>query len=204
MSYVTLAELKTWMAGGGDIDTADDVPLQTVLDAATRWIDRQCGRHFTRETGVTKYYWPTWNGRLDVVDLISITTLASDSSGNRTFSTSFTSTDYELLPYVDESGLPATRFQAIRTWPTSSKSFTPGRLVKIVGDFGYVDTGSVVPADVKQACLIVGSRLWKRHEMPTGVTVVPDLGTVERISRTDPDVEALLEPYVRSSSWVLV
>jgi hypothetical protein len=204
MSYATLAELKVWIAGGGDIDTVDDSALQVILDACTRVIDRKCGRSFVLEDEVTKYFYPTSQGSLDVIDLISITSLASDSHGDRTYTQTFTSTEYELLPYTDPSGRPATRYQQIRIWPNSSKTFGPGRLVKIVGDWGYLDTGNVVPADVKQACLLLASREWKRREMPTGSLAIPDIGTVERVPRTDPDVEMLLDPYMRTNSWVAV
>lgn len=200
MSYAELADLKAWMSGGTDIDTADDTLLQAVLDAVTRWIDRKCGRHFTFEDNVTKYFYPSADGRISVPDLISITTLHADTSGDRSYATALASTDYELLPYMDEAGIPSVRFQEVRVWPTSSHQLASSRLVRIVGDFGY----AAVPGDIKQACLIQATRVWKRREMPTGTVSIPDIGTVERIPRADPDVEALLAPYVRTRSWVVV
>jgi hypothetical protein len=100
--------------------------------------------------------------------------------------------------------VPSVRYQQVRIWPTASQSFAGGRLVRIVGDFGYVDTGNVTPADIKLACQLLAARLWKRRQMPTGVIAIPDLGTFERMPSSDPDVKTLLKPYVRGNAWVVV
>lgn len=206
MSICTIAELKVWITSSGDLDTADDVGLQGVLDATDLQIARVCGRRFGLETAATKTYYPKSATEVDVIDLVSVTSLTSDAHGDRTFSTSFAPSEYELLPYSDPMGTPSVRFQLVRTWSTSSKSFTPGQLVKIVGNFGYVEADGEAPADIKQAELIQAARLWKRRETPLGVLGSTDLGVYSRISAVDPDVQALLAPYSRSASatWVLV
>jgi hypothetical protein len=202
MSYATLAELKDWI----DVtDAVDDAQLQMSLDSATSVIDSMCGRTFALQTDVVKLYWPRSTDVVEVVDLISATSIKSDSHGDRTYATTLEPTDYELLPYHDASGLPSVRYQEVHIWPTSSKSFSTGRQVQITGDFGYVESGGA-PASVKQACLILASRYWKRHETPLGVLGVTDVGQFERLSKEDPDVRALLTVYMRSSAsgWVLV
>ena len=203
--YVSLEEFKTWIGATGD---ADDHHLEPVLVAAQRYIDRYCGRSFALETGATKLYYPSSAESLGVVDLISATSVKIDSSGDRTFGTTLAPTSYELLPYSDTNGLPSTRFQEIRLWPTSSTAFQTGRLVQVVGNFGYVVDTAGVPEDIRLAALILSSRYWKRHETPLGVLGTTDLGTFERISKEDPDVAALLDQYSRTSGsgagWVLV
>lgn len=200
----TLAALKVWITSNGDLDTADDLGLQLALDASERMIERYCGRSFGVETAATKLYYPATTDKLDVIDLISATSIAIDNHGDRTFTTTLAATDYELLPYVDAMGLPSVRYQLVHIWPTSSRSFTPGRLVRIVGNFGYVDAGNLPPPDVEQAQLIQAARLWKRRETPLGILSNTDLGTFERLSKADPDVQALLLPYSRATQWVLV
>lgn len=200
MSYATLAELKAWMTIPS-ADTGDDADLQRALDAADRWIDQVCGRKFSVDAqDVTKLLYPNARGRVDVVDLVSVTSIKTDSRGDRSYATTLATTDYILLPSQNPDG--ETRYQEITIWPTASKSFGQGRLVQVVGKFGYV-VGAAAPKDIVQAELIQASRLWKRTETPLGVLGATDLGTFQRISAADPDVMALLAPYVRSRQWVV-
>lgn len=202
--YASLAEFKTWLELPADDEGLQDHHLERVLMAADRWIDQHCGRHFSLENEATKLYYPNEEGYLDVVDLISITTLKMDTDGDRTYATTLDPDDYELLPYMDESGRPSVRFQKIRIWPLSSQAFGLGELVQIVGDFGYV-IDNQPPEEVRVASLLLASRWWKRHETPLGVLSMTDLGTFERISKSDPDVELLLAQYSRTGAqWVLV
>lgn len=199
MSYASRAEFRAWVSAD---DVNDDSEIQMVLDAATRSIDRLCGRHFTLEVGVTKTYTATNAWCLPVTDLVSVTSLTVDADGTRTFGRTLTTANYELLPYVDEAGLAPVRYQEVRILPTSSTGFAPGYLARITGNFGYV-VGTQPPADVKMACAILAARLWKRRETPLGALSIPDLGTFQQIRKTDPDVATLLEPYNKSESWVV-
>lgn len=201
MSYATKAEFKAWI---GIDDVEDDQSIQSALDAATRAIDRTTGRHFTREVGVTKTYQATIPSELAVVDLISATNITADINGTHTFTRTITTDDYDLYPYVDETGLPSLRFNSIRIRQNRNNGFAPGYLVQVTGNFGYVDTNNTTPADIKQACLIWASRLWKRRETPFGVVSISDIGTGVQIKQTDPDVVALLDPYTLREDWVAV
>jgi hypothetical protein len=201
VSYATKAEFKAWI---GVDDVEDDESIQSALDAATRSIDRMTNRHFTRETGVTKTYQATCANELAVSDLISVSSITVDINGNHTYSRTLSTDNYDLYPYVDETGMLSTRYSSIRIRPISSLGFAPGYLVRVVGDFGYVDADNHTPADIKQACLILASRLWKRRETPFGVLSMPDIGTGVQLRRTDPDVANLLDPYTLSNSWVAV
>lgn len=200
MSYASLAEFKQFL--GGNLDATKDVDRQRALDSATAAIDDYCGRTFGVDAAdVTQLYYPNRDGLLDVVDLVSITTLKVDSHGDRTYATTLAPTDYELLPYN------APRYDQIRIWPTSSKTMGPGRLVQIVGKFGYTENGAV-PAPVVQACLILANRFASRAQNPFGILQTPDIGQYTRISKEDPDMANLLKPYSRGSQgtdpWVVV
>ena len=205
MSYATLDEFKEWVSEGSLFDGSQDAQLQMVLDAVDRAVDRYCGRHFTLEINVTKYFYPQSTDELQVTDLVTIDTMLSDTRGDRSFTLAFDPEDYELLPYVDSMGSEAERFDLIRIWPTSSHSFSPGRLVEITGDFGYIEAGGT-PPDVKTACLILGARWWKRREAPLGILNNVDLGQFDRLTKEDPDVLTLLSPYSTSirGGWVAV
>ena len=112
--------------------------------------------------------------------------------------------EHGTVAVLDAQGKPSVRYDQIRIWPTSSTTFGPGRLVQIVGDFGYVVDG-LPPDEVRLASLILASRWWKRHEMPMTRLVIPDMGSMEAVSKDDPDVNMLLSQYARTgASWVLV
>jgi len=63
--------------------------------------------------------------------------------------------------------------------------------VQIVGVWGY----ATVPSAVKQACIILSMRQFKRYDSPTGVMGFGDM--VMHVGRVDPDVEKLLMPFKR-------
>jgi hypothetical protein len=200
---VLLDELKQWLAGDAIADRDDDRGLQITLDAASAWVERRCGRTFSLHQAEDQDFYPNAEGLLDVVDLVAATGITVDSRGDRSFATSLESTDYELLPTRDSRGRPSVRYQQVRIWPTSSRSFGQGQLVRVTGDFGYV-VDDAAPVEIKQAVLILASRFWKRHEAPLGVLQSVSLGIFERISKEDPDVMTLLAPFDRTTAWVAV
>lgn len=193
-SYSTLSDLKAYLS---ITDVNSDQQLLRVLEAASLWIDSYTGRVFAKDAAdTTRTFYPNNDGTVSVPDLVSVTSLKTDSQGNHGFNTTLTvNTDYELLP------LDGPPYDTVRIWPTSSKSFAPGRLVQIVGKFGYA-VGTGAPAAVQQACLILAARYFKRAEAPFGILQTVDLGQFTRISKEDPDVISLLAPY--RVSWVAV
>lgn len=196
MSYATLVELKAAI----DIaDTADDTNLQRALDAATEWIDQHTGRVFTLDASdTTRVFYPGRDGVLTVPDLVTVTSIKTDTRGDRSFNTTLVAADYQLMP------LDGPPYQSIRIWPQSSDSFAFDRQVQIVGKFGYTISGAA-PIAVKQACLLLATRYFKRAEAPFGILQTVDLGQFTRISKEDPDVISLLEPYrITGSAWVAV
>ena len=54
---------------------------------------------------------------------------------------------------------------------------------------------------IKQACIILAGRQFKRYDSPLGVAGFGDLGAM-RVSRVDPDVATLIEPYVLTRNLV--
>lgn len=202
-AYATIQELRDTMDIG---DSASDAQLQACLDAAATWIesDAGCARTFRLDTAdSTKLYNPSCPGVLDVVDLVTVTSIKLDRNGDRTYSTTLTTSDYQLLP------LNEPRARQLVSWPRSSYQFTPGQYVQVVGKFGYVDGGAInttagtTPDAVRTANLLLAARLYKRREAPFGVLGQVDLGQYQRISAADPDVLNLLEPYRRQKRWTV-
>lgn len=206
-SYADLALLKMHLSSGSEglasFTAEDTILLQLCLDAASGMIDQFCNRTFRAETGATKYFTATSADLLDLTpDLRTLTSIAIDDDDDLTFGTVLATTDYRLMPLQSypDSGI----YSQIKMAPRSSQAFSVGYQVKIVGDWGYVVDGQA-PAGVREACALQAARLYNRCGAPFGILQSTDLGQFTRISKTDPDVQALLMPYrAASASWVMV
>jgi hypothetical protein len=191
--YATLADLKGQVSIPVDDDTKDD-RLTKALKSASRSIDRTTGRRFWLDDSVvTRTY--RLDGRVlcesdgDVLlvdDIGDVTGLVVETgttgSGTYTAITGYeTSPDNALADGYAITGL----LKPHGVWGTSSTR------IRVTAKFGW----PAVPDDIVQACLIQASRLFKRADSPEGVMGSAEWGVV-RLSRRDPDVWALIEPYV--------
>lgn len=191
--YCTLAELKGWR---GVEDTVDDADLELAINAASRHIDRLTRRRFYKDGAPSSRVFREANGSTVYVDDIADTTglvIKTDTAGDGTFATTWTSADYELAPlngFADGEAWPYTAINAsgsALTFPTYGAR--PTR-VQVTALWGW----PAVPEPVHMACLILAQRLYRRRNTPEGVAGVGELGVV-RLRSQDVDVEALLAPY---------
>lgn len=190
--YCTLAELRERLQFTAT-DVTDDSMLESVVAAVSRWIDKYTGRRFYAATE-TRYYKADDASLLRVDDLLSITSLGTDSDGDRTYEYTWASTDYDLEPAnAATDGEPYTR---IALAPQGRYSFPVGMAkgVKIVGSFGYAAT---TPATIKEACLLQCERLYKRKDAPFGVLGSADMGQMMVVPKLDPDVQMQLGSFQR-------
>lgn len=186
--YTTLVEVKAILR---ITDNVDDSLLETCVEAASRQIDTHCERVFTPTTA-TRLFTPEDSYLVSIDDLSTLTQLKTSSNADSDFDTTWSATDFQLEPLNGLTGSlysPYTRIRAVGdyTFPTVGEEAT----VQITGVFGY---GTSIPTDVKQACNLLAIRQFKRYDSPLGVAGFGDIGVV-RVSRVDPDIEALLGPY---------
>jgi|TARA_B110000483_G_C18203804_1_gene546583 hypothetical protein len=190
--YASLAEVK---AAARISDSVDDAMLEIAIEAASREIDGYAERVFTSNAG-TRLYIPMDSYLTQIDDLVSITSLETSSDGDG-FDTTWSATDYQLEPLNSVSGgltTPATRIRAVGDYlfpqwdlrDTNAQEAT----VRVVGTFGW----SAIPAAIKQATILLSMRQFKRYDAPLGIAGFGDLGGM-RVSRLDPDVEALVSPF---------
>jgi|TARA_B110000285_G_scaffold8261_1_gene8490 hypothetical protein len=187
--YTTLAEVKAILR---ITDNVDDSLLETCVEAASRQIETHCERVFIASSSETRVFTPDSSALVSIDDLSTLTHLKTSSSADGNFDTTWTGTDYQLEPLNGKTGSsysPYTRIRAVGDYlfPTVGQEAT----VQITGIFGY---GTSIPTDVKQACNLLAIRQFKRYDSPLGVAGFGDIGIV-RVSRVDPDIEALLGPY---------
>lgn len=194
MSVPTVATYKSMYVIPGTADKEDDDVIQLALDAAATTLDQAYGRSFDRATGVAKEFKAAYYDHIDVVDLISATTIEVDTNYDGTYATELSTSDYRLEP-VNQP-----RYQRITRRPNSAQSWGVGQWVRVTGDWGYVESDGSPPANVLQARLLVAHRLIRRKDAPFGVLSFPEMGEAVRMSRTDPDVDMLMQDYDRTES----
>jgi hypothetical protein len=186
--YATVAELKARI---GITDAVDDAVIAQVLDAVSRGIDNYCGRYFYRsDAGTVRYYTAQRTRTLLLDDYVTLTAVATDSSHDRTYATTWSVTDYDLMPAnAAADGIP---YDHLTTTPQGSYAFPVGlsKGIKLTGTWGW----PAVPDPVHEACLIQASRVFKRKDAPFGISGTPELGMM-RIGRLDPDVLWMLDTY---------
>lgn len=231
LDYCTLNEAKEWLRGtipAGDASL--DAVLARTITASSRLIDQVCGLpagSFTAQTLTKTFdvrtldnpaygggpwypapydvvrntdYWPyPYAGyRVPIPPLLSLTTLTSDEDGDGTYEVTWASTDYRLDP---TSGPPyrallVNAVTGVHTFPLGY-----GR-VRVVGSWGVSAT---VPDPIRQLCMELAARKWKRADSPFGVLGSVDTGLVTVGSDEQYAEQALkLAGYMGSQSWVLV
>ncbi|MFE7791313.1 phage gp6-like head-tail connector protein [Streptomyces sp. NPDC057460] len=185
--YGDVAALKARL--GIDIgDVSRDDALTSALGAASRGIDRACGRRFwLDEQPVQRTFNPRGRvvqdpdgARLLVDDIGSIAGLVVQSGASTVISYE-TSPDNALLDQQPITGLLLVN----GSWGTATNR------IRITAQFGW----PAVPDDIAEAALIQAARLYRRKDSPEGVTGSAEWGVV-RLSRRDPDVWNLIEPYI--------
>ena len=195
-AYATLAEVK---AAARITDSIDDSLLETAIESSSRDIDAYTERVFfnTGATAVTRIYIPENIFLLETDDIISVTSIKTDTTGEGGFDQTWATTDYQLEPLNGIVGGIATPFTRVRAvgdylWPIyEPRDINAGQAsVQIVARFGFAS----IPSAIKQATILSSLRAYKRYESPTGVLGFSDMGVV-RVGRLDPDVERLIQPY---------
>lgn len=191
--YASVGDVKAAAMLEGE--TFADADIQRALTAASRGLDNLCSRRFYADADATqvRYYTPYDACTLSIDDLVTFTSLATDTAADGTFATSWTqNTDFVLEPLnAAADGRPYDRI----TLTGRGHGFTDGvRSVKLTGKFGW----SEVPAGVKEAAIILAVKIVKRvREAPFGVVAV-GMDSAMRIARSDPDVMFLVGEYIKN------
>ena len=164
--------------------------LELSIEAASREIDGYCERVFYNAGTATRSYVPVVH---DFVDIDHCTTVTKVETFDGTVWNELAVTDYQVEPLNNVAGgvqIPKNKVRPlVGTWlPVIGGDAT----VRVTGVWGW----AAVPTAVKQACVLLAARHFKRYDSPLGVAGFGDLGAI-RVGRVDPDVQALLAPYMR-------
>jgi len=203
--YLDREELKATLTLSGE--TFADADIDAAISGASRAIDNYCDRRFypDADAAQVRYYSPpgrlgyiSWSQSaqvIDIDDLITLTSLKTDSTGAGTFPETWTlNSDFMLEPL--NAAADGNPYTMIRNAPTSARYFPPlPRSIQVTGKFGW----AVAPPEVIEATTLWANRLLRRaREAPFGAVVAGlDVGAISRITPIDPDVTSLLSQYVR-------
>ncbi len=186
-------------------DPPDDAILESVINAVSRWIDVYTGRRFYAMSE-TRYYTAEFPDVLMVDDLLSITQLACDISGARSYDQIWDTSDYDLEPYNAQLESVPRPYTRIRRTMYSKYVFPIGlrvqaiyktgiwKGVRIIGSFGYSTTP---PPQITEATLLQCARVFKRKDAVFGVMGSADMGTLQVIPKFDPDIALMLQPFIK-------
>lgn len=204
--YVTLKELQGHLNGDGmpPVYTPQDTHnMEIAIEAISRLIDEKCDTTFYARTE-TRYFTPQNTDLLWLnTDLISITTLKSDTALDGTYATTWATTDYGLEPRnarVKTNEADKKPYRQIRINRNGNYSFLKEHdSIEIAGSWGYTDgidgtEPTQVPPFVKNAVLLMANRTYRRKDAIFGIAGTPALGvmTVRARIKEDTDIMNLL------------
>lgn len=190
--YCTLAEVKAALRIP-NADTIDDTLLETAIESASREIDGYCQRSFYSAGTAVRYFTPQALDICEIDDLLTVTSFETSTNIDGTFDRTWATTEYQLEPLNNKvdglTGWPFTRVRAVKG--LFFPYFFGDATIKITGTWGW----TAVPIGIKQATMLLASRIFKRLDSPLGVLSAPDLGYIRVGTRLDPDVQQLVDPY---------
>lgn len=180
--YATVDDLKDRVF----LDPSDsrNTALQDVLEVASRWVDRETYRRFyttteTRYYSVHRHRYSHYNHQYDyrdtpymwespwgstglhtlyIDDVVSVTSITTDTDGDGVFETTWTSgIDYWLGPRNAAANLEP--YTSINRGPFTTQWFPYyENAIAVTGAFGYC-TPSLRPPEIRELTIIVASYL---------------------------------------------
>jgi hypothetical protein len=182
-----------------------DFELHAACFAASRWVEQYTERIFYRTTSSARTFVPSnlYCLRLPAFcDLVSVTSVKTDTAADGTFALTWSAGDYQLLPYNTSAApeqLPYNEIRAVggKTFPCVYTYGIPRRrdVVQITGVWGWPK----VPRAIAQATAIIAADTFKLKDAPFGVE-----GSGEFAQSVGDNRRALkyLDPYRRFSVLV--
>lgn len=122
--------------------TGDYDQIRAVLESVSRQVEQWTNHESFQPQVKTRRFTAEDPFSLRVTDLLSVTSIQTDTSGNRTFNTTMSATCYELEPYNNPSNNLPLPYWRVDLIPTSSGVFPTWPRqngVQITGTWGFYD-----------------------------------------------------------------
>lgn len=196
----TLAQLKVALRVA---DTTDDTALELAINAASRQIEKHCGRNFTQDATVSARVFAAERCfRVEVDDISTATGLIVKTGVvPGTFDTTWTTADYQLEPLNGRRNAQAWPYTSLAAISGLMFPTGPVALVQVTAKWGW----AAIPDDVTQAAVFQAEYLFKTNDVPLGATSFNETGILRLSSTTKPlhPVAAnLLKEYTRTGAMV--
>lgn len=192
--YTDLDGLKSWADAnnGAGMTSADDALLENVATAASRTVDHYCGRRFYLDTVVSAKRYRMSAPYVPIDDIGDLTGLVVET-GSTDGATWTATTNYDLEPLNGTMDGEAWAYESVVLYDCSSRWWrTRTRpVLRVTARWGW----PAVPAAVAQATVMMATRFFQRRTAWAGVAGFDASGVAVRLSKTDPDVAAMLDPY---------
>jgi len=203
--YATLNEFKAYLFPSSNYGTAEDAQMEAAIETASRMIDEHTSRRFYSDANASaRSYWADDPTRV-VVDDFSTTTglvIKTDTGDNGTYDQTWAANEYFVEPVNGVVG-------GVAGWPyyvivAKVPKLFPGSgrrpRIQVTARWGW----AAVPKPVKQACLILAARIYRRAQTPEGYASGESFGAIRVSSKIDPDAQMLLAPYRKAGGYGLV
>lgn len=178
-------------------DTHDDLTIESCISSSSRAIDQFCDRYFgqtgTQAVPVQRLYRAV-DRRVLIDDLVTLTDVEVDYTGYAENFTSLGASSVLTQPVNAGTMVPAWPFTQLLAKPRTVLPPAPG-WIRVSGVFGW----PAVPSQVRDACILNASKLFKSRDIPLGLQSAGDgLGTIVIPSAgLHPDARMLCEPFRR-------
>lgn len=199
--YITSDQLKATLSVTGF--SAADLDIAQAIKTASRAVDMICDRRFylyDDSNDQVRYYTPVRPVTLEINDLVSLTSFATDQDGDGVFETTWTlHSDFELEP--DNADLDGRPWERIKLKQRSQTLLPVGlpRSCQVTGIFGW----SEVPDGVVSLTTILAARILQRTRSAAALGVVTiGVEGAARIAKEDPDMFNLVRDFVRTPIFV--
>lgn len=190
-AYATTAQLKARM---GITDDDRDELLDSALAAASRYIDGHCGRRFWLDEEATartinplgRVVRDEDGERLLVPDIGDLDGLTVEVGRAPSWTDVTSAVEAQPTDALDDDEPVTSLLKVGGYWSTGG-----GLRVRVTARWGWPQ----IPGPVAEATLLQANRLFKRKDSPEGVAGSAEWGVI-RLSRIDPDVQALVQRLV--------
>lgn len=182
--YATLAQFKAWarIVDTDSPSTDDDAVIENIIEAASRYVDREAQKVFYLTTETRKFDIPRGRQLMLDKDLLSVTALTNGDGSI------IPSTEYVLIPANDKP------YYAIELLGSSSvgwRTTAAGSVQHAISVSGAWGESTDIPADIHEACLVIAKAAYNRRfgNNESSVTTITQGGMV--ISPEDVPAKAL-------------
>lgn len=205
--YATVDQIRAQLKDSAAV--VDEDLIRRAINAASRGIDDYCSgdvpksRRFWQDATVKTRIFNCEDSKFAYVDDISTRTgltVKTDDNNDGIYENTWTiGTDFNVWPLnadVDGNDQPMAFWKIVAVGDKRFPVYDRRAGLQVQAKFGW----PAVPVEVNQACVLRTISLLLRKDSPLGVVASNEWGAL-RVPTFDPDVGAMLRPFVKRRPW---